>query len=595
MPTPSGSKVTRAVRGTPSVFAHAIAFVLGGSLAALVTRRPQEDGPASAPLSLPAVTTTEADESEEPAMASWEWAAEPAPQPAEFATEGPAWSPNQVWERLSLDDPDDFEPVPAMPIAPVEDPTPSVAPAAEPEGEPRPRLPHRFAATAAMVTLFFAGAAFSAGAGDQVASMLDSTTTTEATADASSDSAAPAADPAAEPAAPADDPSTADASAAAPAPEAAPEDDPAPATAGSSGWSSSASSSSAGASASGSGRGEAQSAPSAGGAAKPPRDWVQQQGVSRLKQAIKTPPAKLDPEASMPGTASVVWLNRAMPDPTPAAKRLTGAFAHDLTKTSKKAGADWALVLGVLRASGAEGKVPAGHATLRGLALRLGNLKANGKDDHEAVFALTGDSMLADKAVALSHYDRAVGLWALVHGLEAAKPALTKRVLSDSRIDIYVGGREDLAAGLWALVHGLEAAKPALTKRVLSDSRIDIYVGGREDLANHKINVRVIALMAYLAESFGQVSVSCLEAGHRLYARPGVVSAHMYGLAVDVSVVGGTTIQGHQEPGGITEQAVRDVLLLPSELQPKQVISLLGLGGASFPLANHADHIHVGY
>jgi hypothetical protein len=25
------------------------------------------------------------------------------------------------------------------------------------------------------------------------------------------------------------------------------------------------------------------------------------------------------------------------------------------------------------------------------------------------------------------------------------------------------------------------------------------------------------------------------------------------------------------------------------------VISLLGLGGPSFPLANHADHIHVGF
>jgi len=259
----------------------------------------------------------------------------------------------------------------------------------------------------------------------------------------------------------------------------------------------------------------------------------------------------------MPGTSPVVWLNRAMPDPTPAAKRLTDPFAHDLTVTSKKAGADWALVLGVLRASGAEGKVPAGHATLRGLALRLANLKANGKDDHEAVVALTGDSMLADKAVALSHYDRAVGLW--------------------------------------ALVHGLEAARPALTQRVLSDSRIDIYVGGREDLANNKINVRVVALMAYLADTFNQVTVSCLFTGHRLYARPGVVSAHMYGLAVDVAAVGGTTIEGNQEPGGITEQAVRDILLLPSELQPKQVISLLGLGGASFPLPDHADHIHVGY
>jgi hypothetical protein len=25
------------------------------------------------------------------------------------------------------------------------------------------------------------------------------------------------------------------------------------------------------------------------------------------------------------------------------------------------------------------------------------------------------------------------------------------------------------------------------------------------------------------------------------------------------------------------------------------VISLLGLGGPSFPMANHFDHIHVGY
>jgi hypothetical protein len=332
---------------------------------------------------------------------------------------------------------------------------------------------------------------------------------------------------------------------------------------GSSGWhsasssASSASPPSSGASASGSGSGTAASGPSASSRAKRSQGWVQQQAVSRLKQAIKTPPAKLDPEASMPGTSPVVWLNRAMPDPTPAAKRLTDPFAHDLTVTSKKAGADWALVLGVLRASGAEGKVPAGHATLRGLALRLANLKANGKDDHEAVVALTGDSMLAEKAVALSHYDRAVGLW--------------------------------------ALVHGLEAAKPALTQRVLSDSRIDIYVGGREDLANNKINVRVVALMAYLADTFNQVTVSCLFTGHRLYARPGVVSAHIYGLAVDFAAVGGTTIEGNQEPGGITEQAVRDILLLPSELQPKQVISLLGLGGASFPLPDHADHIHVGY
>jgi hypothetical protein len=73
------------------------------------------------------------------------------------------------------------------------------------------------------------------------------------------------------------------------------------------------------------------------------------------------------------------------------------------------------------------------------------------------------------------------------------------------------------------------------------------------------------------------------------------VSAHIYGEAVDISALGGVSIYGNQQPGGLTERAVRNVLLLPVELRPKQVISLLGLGGPSFALANHYDHIHVGY
>ena len=89
--------------------------------------------------------------------------------------------------------------------------------------------------------------------------------------------------------------------------------------------------------------------------------------------------------------------------------------------------------------------------------------------------------------------------------------------------------------------------------------------------------------------------MSSLFSGHRKFARPGVVSAHTYGHAVDISAVGGTAIAGNQQPGGVTEEAVRSVLLLPAELQPQQVISLLGLGGPSFPLRDHGDHIHVGF
>jgi len=105
----------------------------------------------------------------------------------------------------------------------------------------------------------------------------------------------------------------------------------------------------------------------------------------------------------------------------------------------------------------------------------------------------------------------------------------------------------------------------------------------------------VLAMIAYLRESFGQVTVSSLISGHRLYARPGVISAHIAGHAVDIAGLGGVSILGHQAPGSITERAVRDILLVPSEVMPRQVISLLGLGGPSFPLADHYNHIHIGY
>jgi hypothetical protein len=252
----------------------------------------------------------------------------------------------------------------------------------------------------------------------------------------------------------------------------------------------------------------------------------------------------------------VVWLHRTLPDPTPPAKRLAPRFASLLVSKSKTAHVDWALVLGVLRAQGHAGSRPASGRELGSLASRLSALRANA-DEWRAALALSSRTAFADRAVALARYNRAVGLRALVRGLQAETSALEQRVLSDSRLSIY----------------------PA----------------GRGDVASHRINVRVLVLMLYMAEAHGSVTVSSLDTGHRLYARPGVVSAHKYGLAVDIAALGGQSIVGHQQAGSVTERAVRNILLLPVELRPRQIISLLGLGGPSFPLADHYDHIHVGY
>jgi hypothetical protein len=251
-----------------------------------------------------------------------------------------------------------------------------------------------------------------------------------------------------------------------------------------------------------------------------------------------------------------IWLDRDLPDPTPPSRRLSRAFARDLKAASRKAHVRWADVLAVLRARGDRTQAPAGRRGLDALATKLSELGAR-NDSWGAFLALEGKTSFADRTLALSRYHRAVGLSALVRGLEWAKPGLKRKVLRDERISIY-----------W---------------------------GGREDIKSDRTNVRVLVLLEYLAEAHGQVTVSSLTSGHGYFSRPGVVSAHMYGLASDISALGDTTIAGNQQPGSITEEAVRNILLLPSELRPRQVISLLGLGGPSFPLANHFDHIHVGY
>ena len=443
----------------------------------------------------------------------------------------------------------------------------AAAPSEDQPGEPKTRK-RRLATTLAFTTLFFAGASLAAVAGDQLSryeagdgpSAADATESTTTLAGASADSAlgeetaAPEAEATATEApaeaAPAEEaaPESAAAEAAEAAPTEAPLEDATEADA---------------LAASGDSGPADDTAPDAGrpAAAKPSRGKKAERQARAREAAFHTvllpkiQPAPA-PEIEGPADAATIWLNSQLPDPTPEALRLSPKFAANLKAAAKGAGVDWAVMLGVLRARGATGHVPANRGTLQQLANRLASHGPT-KGEWATIVAYSGDSRFADRAAALARYNHAVGLN--------------------------------------ALVNGLQSEKKAIATRLLSDRMVSIYAGGREDIVENKVDVRVLALIAYLRESFGQVTVSCLISGHRLYARPGVVSAHIPGHAVDIAGLGDTPIQGHQEPGGITERAVRDILFLPAELMPRQVISLLGMGGPSFPLANHYNHIHVGY
>ena len=433
--------------------------------------------------------------------------------------------------------------------------------------------PRRIAASLAFATLFFAGAALSAGAGNSVVQFIDGsdesallaeTTTTTTTTGEVPTTAAPvdetgspagdapsASDPMDEPNTPADPEPAEPLAQADSQPTAMPE------------LSQTAEVQAAVSKQVKAGRATNGSNAGRGGAAAsqvekthgtPANNYDRKDAVIRAQP--KTLRLDREPEADEPNVAATVWLNRVLPDPTPPSSRLKPAFARRLVRVSARNHVDWALTLAVLRSSGERGAMPASKARLLTLAKQL-HSRHSQRDAWSSVLSLEGRTVFADQAVALQHLYRAVGLKALVNGYDWAKPSLSKRILNDSRITIYPGGRADIQAG--------------------------------------RVNIRVLALIAYLAEAHGQVTVSCLISGHRLYARPGVVSAHIYGLAADISVLGNTSIFGNSQPGSVTEHGVRNILLLPAELQPRQVISLLGLGGPSFPLANHDDHIHVGY
>ena len=429
----------------------------------------------------------------------------------------------------------------------------------------------RLATSLTFATLFFAGAALSAGAGDTVAEMMEGSDTAAAaettTAEAPAEEAAPAEEPAEAPAEePAEAPAEEPAEAPAEEPAETPADEPA-AEDGSAGEGQADDGGEAPAEGEEPAEGEGNSGseepaeePEEEPAPAPKDDEPSDGGEADEQEAEEAPELPATPseetseELEFEAGYATIWLHRTLPDPLPLAQRLTPKFARMLARTSARHDADWAEVLAYLRTSRHFGRKPAPHGRLSELSRELGSLQGRTWDK---MLALSGATSFADRANSLANYHRAVGLRALVTGLDAAKHSLEERVLFDSRIDMYAGGTGDVASG--------------------------------------KMDVRVLVLLRYMAEAHGQVTVSSLKTGHGFFSRPGVVSAHMYGLAVDISGLEGRSITGNQAPGGLTERAVRNVLLLPRELRPKQIISLLGLGGPSFPLEDHHDHIHVGY
>jgi Transglycosylase SLT domain len=266
--------------------------------------------------------------------------------------------------------------------------------------------------------------------------------------------------------------------------------------------------------------------------------------VRPTSETTRRPPAPLRLTAAE--TEPVVSLLGPLPDPTPARKRLAPTTGRQLLALARARRVDWALLLAYARV----------HTRGSMQAITLRELKPLARSLAVAEARPASRSPGRRERV-LARYYRAVGLDTLISGLSGAKPVLAARILRDPRIAIYHGGREDIAAG--------------------------------------RVDVRVLALLLYLARAEGEVSVASLVSGHE--APPGREgsTAHRYGLAVDISALAYTPVRGHQAPGGPVDRALRAIRLLPTEVRPTLVISLLDLGPGSLALADHSAYVDVGY
>ena len=139
-------------------------------------------------------------------------------------------------------------------------------------------------------------------------------------------------------------------------------------------------------------------------------------------------------------------------------------------------------------------------------------------------------------------------------------------------------------------------SKEALQRRVLADKRIELSDCDRIEVRAGQIDRRLLAALAYLSEQGFRMTITSMLCGrHGSITTSGNISNHSFGGAADIAVINGVPVIGHQGPGTLTHELLEAVLRLQGTMVPDELISLENLGGPSFAMSDHADHVHIGY
>jgi len=134
---------------------------------------------------------------------------------------------------------------------------------------------------------------------------------------------------------------------------------------------------------------------------------------------------------------------------------------------------------------------------------------------------------------------------------------------------------------------------------LLANPHVEIYTGGREDLASGRVDARVVAVLAALAQEH-TIVVTSLVAGHPRCAVTGqahgpgcLVSNHYLGRGADIALVDGIPISSRHPDVAVLMNQLAE---LPVPYRPDEIGGPIDTGQPGvFTNTLHADHIHIGW
>jgi murein DD-endopeptidase MepM/ murein hydrolase activator NlpD len=141
-------------------------------------------------------------------------------------------------------------------------------------------------------------------------------------------------------------------------------------------------------------------------------------------------------------------------------------------------------------------------------------------------------------------------------------------------------------------------SKQELQQQVLHDDGIKLGACAREDVQEGRVEVRVLAMLEYLAVSELRPTVSGLPcAGAAPAALAANAPASASTEAVSIIAINGVPVAGHQGQGTLADETVRKLLMLQGLARPRRIVSLMSYPAATvaFVSPSAADAIRVSF